>query len=141
MRHPVRRGQGVTLREFVERHFLPLNHANARTKEKTKEYYWNGWRQLQCQSIADMRMDQIKTPHIETIQVAGSPSTHNCALRTPRRIFHIALELDVVPKVPKFSLLAENKRTQLITPEIETKITAQLAKGTRKGSLRTGLYI
>ena len=88
-----------------------------------------------------MRMDQIKTPHIETIQVAGSPSTHNCALRTLRRIFHIALELDVVPKVPKFSLLAENKRTQLITPEIETKIAAQLAKGTRKGSLRTGLYI
>lgn len=138
---PVRKGQTPTLRQFVEKHFLPLNNANARTKEKTKEYYSNGWHRLQCQSIADMRMDQIKTPHIETIQVAGSPSTHNCALRTLRRIFHIAVDLDVLPKVPKFSLLAENKRTQLITPEIETKIAAQLTASTRKGSLDTALYI
>jgi hypothetical protein len=121
---PVRKGQTPTLRQFVEKHFLPLNDANARTKLKTKEYYYNGWCRLEHQPIVDMRMDQIRTPHIETIHVAGSPSTHNCALRTLRRIFHIAVDLDVIPKVPKFSLLAENQRTQLITPEIETKIAA-----------------
>ena len=138
---PVRRGQTPTLRQFVEKHFLPLNNANARTKLKTKEYYHNGWCRLEHQPIVDMRMDQIRTPHIETIHAAGSPSTHNCALRTLRRIFHIAVDLDVIPKVPKFSLLAENQRTQLITPEIEFKIAAQFAASTRKGSLNTALYI
>ena len=43
--------------------------------------------------------------------------------------------------LPKFTLLDENKRTQLITPNIEGKITAQLVKGKRKGSLSTALFI
>jgi hypothetical protein len=72
---PVRKGQTPTLRQFVEERFLPLNEGNSRTKPKTKEYYCNGWCRLEHQPIADMRMDQIKTPHIETIHVTGSPST------------------------------------------------------------------
>jgi hypothetical protein len=58
---PVRKGQTVTLREFVEDTFLPLNATNARTKAKTKEYYIHGWQMLQGQSIADMRVDAIRT--------------------------------------------------------------------------------
>jgi integrase len=88
-----------------------------------------------------MQMDAIRTPHIETIKVNGSASNHNCALRTLRRIFHIAVDLDIVPKIPKFSLLEENKRTQLITPEIEDKIAAELSTRTRKGSLNAALYL
>ena len=96
---------------------------------------------LQGQSIADMRVDAIRTPHVESIQVKGSPSTHNRVLRTLRRIFHVALDLDVIPKVPRFSLLDENRRSQLITPDIEHKIASELATRTRKGSLKTALYI
>lgn len=138
---PVRKGPVPTLREFAENTFLPLTEANARTKERTKECYRYGWQLLKRQAIAGMRMDAIRTPHVETIKIEGSPSTHNQALRTLRRMFHIAYDLDIVLKVPKFALLAENKRTELITPEIEQKITAQLSKSRRNGSLRTALFI
>lgn len=138
---PTQKGVAPTLLEFAEKTFLPLNDANARTKERTKQSYRYGWQLLEGQTIANMRIDAIRTPHIESVQIVGSPSTHNCALRTLRRLFHIAYDLDVVPKIPKFALLDENKRTQLITPNIEERITAQLAKSKRKGSLRTALFL
>ena len=53
----------------------------------------------------------------------------------------MACDLDDIVKVPKFKLLPENKRTYLITPDIEVKIAAQLSKSRRKGSLKTALYI
>ena len=83
----------------------------------------------------------IRTPHIETIKVKGSASNHNCALRTLRRMLHIAVDLDIIPKVPKFSSLEENKRTQLITPQIEEKIAAELSTRTRNCSLNAALYL
>lgn len=138
---PARRGRPATLRQFAEETFLPLSDANARTKESTKEYYRLGWRLLQGQPVAEMRLDGIRAPHIEAIRVEGSPSTHNCALRTLRRMLHVAVDLDVLPKVPKFSLLSEHRRDQLITPDIEQRIAAELASNNRKGSLQTALFI
>lgn len=138
---PTRKGPVPTLREFAEKSFLPLIDANARMEESTKECYRYGWQLVRGQAIAGMRMDAIRTPHVETIKIDGSPSTHNCALRTLRRMFRIAYDLDVVLKIPKFILLEENERTALITPEIEQKITAQFDKSNRKGSLRTALFL
>ena len=138
---PTRKGPVPTLREFAEKTFLPWNDANARTKERTKDSYRYGWQLLSKQSIALTRMDAIKTTHIETIKIVGSPSTHNGALRTLRRMFHIACDLDLILKVPKFSLLTERQRSELITPEIEQRITEQLNKTRRKGALRAGLLI
>lgn len=138
---PSRKGSAPTLRQFAQETFLKLNEANARTKERTKESYRYGWQLLKGQLITDMRMDAIRTTHVETIQIAGSPSTHNCALRTLRRMFRIACDLDIVVKVPKITLLEENQRTKLITPDVEQRITAQLNKSRRKGSLKTALFI
>ncbi len=97
---PDLKGQVPTLREFVKNQFLPLNAASGKIKPKTKEYYVEGWHQLENQSIASMRLDQIRTPHIDAVQVDGSPSAHNRALRTLRRILHIAFVLDLIMKVP-----------------------------------------
>jgi len=138
---PVRKGQMVTLREFAQKTFLPWNDANARTKERTKESYQYGWQLLSKQPVAEMRMDAIRTTHIETIKIAGSPSTHNCALRTLRRMFRIACDLDLIVKAPKITLLVENQRTELITPEVEQQMIYQMNKSNRKGSLRTALFI
>lgn len=107
---PTRKGRTATLRQFAKETFLALSEANARTKESTKDYYRLGWRLLQRQPVAEMRLDAIRTPHIEAVQIEGSPSTHNCALRTLRRMLHVAVDLDILPKVPKFSLLSEHRR-------------------------------
>lgn len=138
---PVRKGQMITLREFAEKTFLPWIEDNAGIKAKTKECYRDGWQSIQGQAIAGMKMDAIRTTHIESIRIDGSPSTHNRALRTLSRMFHIAYDLDVIPKVPKFTLLEENKRTELITPDIEQRISAELCKSKRKDSLRVALPI
>jgi integrase len=71
----------------------------------------------------------------------GRMSKTGRGLRTLRRILNVAFELDILAKVPRFSLLEEEGRSQLITTDIETRMAAQMAKSKRKGSLRIALYI
>jgi integrase len=71
----------------------------------------------------------------------GRMSKTGRGLRTLRRILNVAFELDILAKVPRFSLLEEEGRSQLITTDIETRMAAQMAKSNRKGSLRIALYI
>jgi integrase len=136
----IKTAQVPTLTVFVRQHFLPWVDGCNRAPN-TKQSYRYGWSLLEDQPIAKMRMDQIKSLHLDMIQVAGSPSTHNCALRTLRRIFGIAIELEVIAVRPKFRLLTENERTALVDPEIEAKIAAVLEGSKRKGALVTALYI
>jgi hypothetical protein len=93
------KGLTPTLRQFAEKHFLPFIEGNS-TASTTKDYYRLGWQDLANQPIADQQLDAIRKPHVEVIQIAGSNATHNRALRTLRRIFNVAFELDVLPKVP-----------------------------------------
>jgi integrase len=137
---PIHKSRTPTLRQFAEKHFLPFVEGNS-TASTTKDYYRLGWQDLANQPLADQQLDAIRKPHVEVIQIAGSNSTHNRGLRTLRRIFNVAFELDILPKVPKFSLLEEEGRSQLITTDIETRMAAQMAKSKRKGSLRIALYI
>jgi integrase len=134
-------GPSPTLREFVETQFLPLTEANTDISEETKDYYRLGWRAIEDQDLANQRIDAIRAPHIRTLKVEGAAATYNRSLRTLRRILNIAVELDILMKVPSFSLREEQKREQLITADIETKMAAQMAKTRRKGALRIGLYI
>jgi integrase len=132
-----------SLIDFAEQHFLPWVDGSSKLKIKSKEGYRYGWMLLQHQPVAKMRMDQIKGPHIDMIAVEGSPSTHNGALRTLRRMFSIASELEILTtRLPKIHLLTENKRTNLVDLEIEEKIAAVLARSKRKGgSLKTAMYV
>ena len=57
-------------------------------------------------------MDEIKAPHLDLIHVEGSPSTHNCALRTISRMLHLAIELDIISKAPKVSLREEREQNK-----------------------------
>jgi hypothetical protein len=91
--------------------------------------------------MAEMRIDAIKTPHVDCIRIAGSASTHNCGLRTLRRMLNIAIELDLISKVPKFGLREERKRTELIEPATEEKIASVLGSSKHKGALKTALYL
>jgi len=100
-----------TLTRFANGVFLPYIGGHSDLEPKTKEGYRYGWSLLANQAIAEMRMDQIKTPHLDMIRVEGSPSTRNCALRTLSRMLHLAIELESLSKAPKVSLREERERT------------------------------
>jgi len=129
-----------TLEDFAHAHFLPWVEASNR-ELKTKEGYRYGWLLLKSQPLANMRMDRIRTTHIEMASIPGSPSTHNCALRTLRRMFSIAVDLELISKRPKIHLRDENERTALVSPETEALVAAELDRSRRKGSLKLGIYI
>jgi hypothetical protein len=79
---PADKGPTPSLKGFARETFLPYIEAHSELEPKTKEGYQYGWSLLPSQAIAEMRMDQIKTPHLDMIRVEGSPSTHNCATHT-----------------------------------------------------------
>jgi integrase len=133
--------QAPTLSTFATQVFLPYLESHAKLADTTKSYYRLGWIALSRQPLADMALDAIRKPHIDTVQVAGSPATQNRSLRTLRRILNLAHELDAIPKVPKFTLMEETGRTHLITTDIEHRMAAQLALSRRHNSLGVALYL
>ena len=54
-----------------------------------------------------MRVDQITSDVTDRIAFGGSPSNANCALRTLRRMLHIAEAKKLVRKAPKLNLVVE----------------------------------
>lgn len=137
---PAEKGPIPSLKGFARETFLPYVDAHSDLEPKTKEGYRYGWSLLASQAIAEMRMDQIKAPHLDMIRVEGSPSTHNCALRTLSRMLHLAVELEILSKAPQVSLREERERTKL-QPGVEDKVAAVLHSSRRQGSLKTALYV
>lgn len=105
------------LREFAPRF---LSHVEkSRLDDDTKVYYKNGWRILQGQDIAGMRLDRITASAAATVTAKGSGSNVNCALRTLRRMLSLAEEWGVLGKRPRIPLANETKRERLMSPEEE----------------------
>ncbi len=105
-----------TLKEFAEGYFTEWVKQSSKLKEKTRESYLYGLMLLRKQTIWAMRIDRIRTEDIDMISVPGSPSTHNCALRTLRRLLHIAESQEHIRRVPKVHLLEEVVRSRMIDP-------------------------
>lgn len=131
-----------TLENFAIHTFLPYVEAHTRIKPKTKASYQYGWSLLASQPIAKMQLNQIKHLHLDVIKVEGSPSTHNCALRTLSRMLNIARELEIISTHPamKRHLLEEVERGQL-AEDVEGRMAVVLDSSKRRGSLRIGLYV
>ena len=83
-------GKSPSLREYAK-DFLGWVKTG-RLAEDTRRYYRNGWRLLERTKIAGKRMDHISKSEIEALRFPGSPSNGNNALRTLRRMFHLAKE-------------------------------------------------
>jgi integrase len=130
------------LKDFAVETFLPYVEAHTRIKPRSKENYQYGWSLLASQPIAKMRLNQIKHPHLDMVNVEGSPSRHNCALRTLSRMLNIARELEIIAIHPamKRHLLEEVERDQL-PEDVEQRMAVVLDGSKRRGSLRTGLYV
>lgn len=105
------------LREFSGQF---LSHiGKSRLDDDTKVYYKNGWRILESQDIAQMRLDKITASTAATVVAKGSGSNVNCALRTLRRMLSLAEEWGVLGRKPRITLADEIKRERLVSPEEE----------------------
>ncbi len=123
------------LREFAGEFLHWLD--GIRREEKTKIYYRDGWRLLSHTLLAEMRLDQITSEVAEQASFPGSASNANCALRTLRRMLHIAEDKKLIRKAPKLKLAKEFEREQRLDEETEKKLLAAAATcGWRKSSLQ-----
>lgn len=139
---PAKKSPTPTLQQFTEGYFLQWVAESSRIKDKTRASYRYGALLLRKQSIYPMPLHRITAEDVDMVKVDGSPSTHNCALRTLRRIFSLAIAKDHIAKSPKISLLEENRRSRLIEPATEAKMADVFAmKRRRNGSLSTALYV
>jgi integrase len=102
------------LKDFANGRFLPYIQM-AQLDPDTKRYYQNGWRLLRETSVAEQRLDLIRTPDAEILRFPGGGSNANCALRTLRRILSLAREWELLPKAPRIKLLQEEQRSAIFT--------------------------
>lgn len=119
-------GEGIrkspVLREFAERFLIYVD--KSRLEEPTKQYYKKGWRLLKNQDIAGKRIDRISTSDAAVLQIPGSGSNVNMALRTLKRMLSVAEEMRLIHRSPRIKLAKENGRERLINAEEERLILA-----------------
>lgn len=115
-RAPVLRDYAKSFLEYVEK---------TRLSDNTKKYYRDGWRLMKDQNIAGVRIDRITTADAEVIQVAGSGSSLNCALRTLKRIISLAEEKGIISRVPRIRLVEEVRRERVVEAAEELLILAK----------------
>lgn len=90
---------------------------------KTKAYYEDGVELLLKTEVASKRIDQIRKTDIETLALPeGSGSWQNCALRTLRRMLHLAKEWKLIREVPSVPLQEQRQRCEVFDPLTEQRI-------------------
>jgi len=109
------------LREFSTR-FLEWVENQSTLKQKSKDYYANGWRLLADTDMAGMRLDAICQDDTGVVSFPGGPSNHNNALRTLRRMLGKAEEWRVLRAAPKIKLQQEHERERIIDEHVEAKL-------------------
>jgi integrase len=111
-------------REFVPAFRGFIKHHTG-LSPKSKAYYEDGIGLLLNSSVASMRLDHIKKSHIQTLQLPGSASWQNCAVRTLRRMLAIAKEWGLLWEVPTVPLLEQRQRRDVFDQEVEIQIAAK----------------
>jgi len=117
----VLRKRSPLLRDFKTR-FFEWVEGNITLKQKTKDYYENGWRLLEETDVAAMRVNAITRDDADRLTFPGGPSNHNNALRTLRRMLGKAEEWNIIKASPKIKLMQEHARERVIDTEIEAKL-------------------
>ena len=120
---PKPKGPSPRLDVFAQEVFLPFIRGSQLDPD-TKRYYQNGWRMLQGTSIAEQRINGIKSVHAAQVDFPGSGSNANCALRTLRRMLSLAQDLEHIASVPKIKLRKGRERSATFTPELELAFLA-----------------
>jgi hypothetical protein len=117
----VLRKRSPLLRDFKTR-FFEWVKCNTTLKQKTKDYYENGWRLLEETDVAAMRLNAITKDDADRLAFPGGPSSHNNALRTLRRMLGKAEEWNIIKASPKIKLMQEHARERVIDADVEAKL-------------------
>lgn len=88
----------------------------------TKRYYRNGWGRIETTPLAGMRLDRITTDVAAAIQLDGSPSWQNQALRTLSVILAKGVQYRYLHQKPTIKLLREPRRECLIDDAAEKQL-------------------
>ena len=121
----IERKPAHTLKEFLNKDFLPFTRTRFAGKAKTLEYYEYGADRLCNSDLAKLRITEItgKDAGQFVARFASlSASTINCGLRTLRRALNLAFEWGKLDKPVRIPLAkGERQRTRVLT-DTETKL-------------------
>jgi integrase len=109
----------ATLREFLERDFIPYVESKHATKPGTLEYYRDGANMvLKCDWVGE-KLDQISDQHAQQFAAKFaklSASRINCGLRALRRALNLAYEWGKLERPAKITLAkGERQRDRVLT--------------------------
>jgi integrase len=85
----------------------------------TKRYYRNGWSRLEGTPLAGMRLDWITSEAVDALELQGSPSWQNQALRTLSVILAKGVEHRYLFRKPTIKLKKETRRECIIDDTAE----------------------
>lgn len=92
----------------------------------TRRYYRRGIEMLLETSLAKLRMDRISNHECETVHFPGGPYNANVAIRTLRRMFGKAFELNRIPAVPTIHTRKEIARSIAMSQADAAAIAAHM---------------
>jgi len=123
----------ITLKQFAVQFIDWVDHSQSLEK-KSRQYYRHGWNLLSTTRLSDEKLDRIKNRDCDTLLFPGGAANANTALRTLRRMFTHAQELELVKQAPKIRLRKEWPRSVAMTTEQAAQI-AQRMSGNSKDAL------
>jgi integrase len=104
---------------------------NSKLADKSKIYLRSGWRLLKDTEISRMRINDITSEIIDRLQFPGSEYNINCALKTLRRMLHLAKKRwGLISYVPDIKLAEEKGRSLRLDEESERKLLSAIAEMT-----------
>ena len=88
----------------------------------TKRYYQNGWSRIKSTFLANMRLNRITTEAVANLELNGSPSWQNQALRTLSVILAKGVKRNYLHKKPTIKLQREMRREDIIDDAAEASL-------------------
>lgn len=126
-RRPAINKKTPVLTELASRFLAYLE--NSKLADKSKAYLCNGWRLLSKTEISGMRIDHITAEIIDGLEFPGSAYNMNCALKTLRRMLHVARKRwMLIAEVPEIKLAEEHGRSLRLDDESERKLLLAIAE-------------
>jgi len=118
-----------TLREFLEKDFIPFVKAKHSVKLATVKYYSVGAQMLSKSAAGGLRIDEVSDQHAQQFAAQRthlSPSYVNRGLRTLRRALNLAFEWGKLERSVKIHVAAgERQRDRVLSPdEVERYLAA-----------------
>lgn len=121
---PLKPPKPKLMRDFIGE-FAEWVKATSRRPKSISDYL-NGCRLILRTPLAGMRIDHVTEDDIEVTKFHDSPYSTNCARRTLRRAFHVALRRQELRSIPAIRLVDAPSRDRMVTEEDESRLLAAI---------------